>query len=61
MLSKEDCWRIIRIPASTSLPVLHAQLLCIAMGCCRDYHSYVFEVSRTTQFVDQLLTLATLT
>jgi hypothetical protein len=43
MHNEEDCWRIFRVPASTSLAVLHDQVLCPIMGWARAYHGYVFE------------------
>src|SRR5690349_12972627 len=39
---EEDCWRLIQVPASTSLAVLHDQILGPAMGWSRGYHGYVF-------------------
>ncbi len=42
-MNEEDVWRIIRVSASTSLAVMHDQVLVPAMGWSRCYHAYVFE------------------
>ncbi len=43
---EKDIWRVIRVPASTSLAVLHDQILGPVMGWSRGYHGYVFEDPR---------------
>ncbi len=43
MDNESDVWRIFRVPASTSLAVLHDQVISAVMGWARAYHGYVFE------------------
>ncbi|CAN0111089.1 unnamed protein product [Heterosigma akashiwo] len=40
--AEEHCWRRFRVPASTSLNVLHDQIITPIMGWARAYHGYVF-------------------
>lgn len=44
--NETDCWRVFRVPASTSLAVLHDQILNPIMGWSRAYHGYLFQDPR---------------
>ena len=41
--SEDDCWRRVKLPASTPLNIFHDQIIVPVMGWCRGYHGYVFE------------------
>ena len=40
--NKDDVWRLLEVPASTRLTVLHDQILMPSCGFARGYHGYVF-------------------
>lgn len=39
---ENDCWRRIKVPASTPLHILHDQIIIPTMGWSRGYHGYYF-------------------
>ena len=42
-IDKNLLYRIVELPASVSLAVLHDKILSAVMGWCRGYHGYVFQ------------------